>query len=216
VKTLRRGARLAGITELPPSTGGMRIALFGGSFNPPHAGHVLVAAQALRRLELDAVWLLVSPGNPLKDHSALAPLVERVTAALALITDPRIRVTGFEAEHGFRYSFDTLSHLRQRLADRRLVWLMGADNLVNFHRWERWQDIARLMPMAVYDRPGATRVARASRAAIALSRYRLDESDAPMLADCAPPAWVHLHGLLSPLSSSAIRRELRPGPASRS
>jgi nicotinate-nucleotide adenylyltransferase len=183
----------------------MRIALFGGSFNPPHAGHILVAEQALRRLRLDAVWLLVSPGNPLKDNAGLAPLADRVQDARAKIGDPRIRVTAYEAERGFRYSFHTLIHLKRRLPHRRLVWLMGADNLVGFHRWERWREIAGLMPIAVYDRPGSTRLAPASRAATALSRYRLDETDAPLLALMRPPAWVHLHGLLSPLSSSAIR-----------
>jgi nicotinate-nucleotide adenylyltransferase len=183
----------------------MRIGLFGGSFNPIHKGHLLVALQCLRRLRLDAVWLLVSPGNPLKDHGDLAPLTERVAAARALARHPRLAVTGYEAVHGFSYTYDTLSHLRRTLPGRRFVWIMGADSMAGFDRWERWRDIASLMPMAVYVRPGAAQSAFASRAALTLSRWRRDESDAPILADLAPPAWIYLHGLMSPLSSTAIR-----------
>jgi nicotinate-nucleotide adenylyltransferase len=183
----------------------MRIGLFGGSFNPAHEGHRLVALQCLRRLELDALWLLVSPGNPLKPLGDLAPLSERVRQARQIVAHPRIRVTGFEAEHGFRYTYDTLRFLNDTLPGRRFVWIMGADNMLGFHRWDRWQDIAGLMPIAVYVRPGSSRIAPSSRAALALNRYRLEESDAPRLADCEPPAWVYLHGLMSGLSSSDIR-----------
>lgn len=183
----------------------MRIGLFGGSFNPAHDGHRLVALQCLKRLDLDAVWLLVSPGNPLKDHSALAPLAQRVTAARALMNHARIAVTGFEAEHGFRYTFETLSFLRSARSGTRFVWVMGADNLHQFDRWERWQDIAGLMPMAIYDRPGSTLRATFSKAAVALKEYRIAEEEAETLADRQPPAWVYLHGMVSRQSSSAIR-----------
>lgn len=183
----------------------MRIGLFGGSFNPIHAGHVLVMEETLRRLELDALWVLVTPGNPLKDHADLKPLAERVTAARAAITNPRIRVTGFEAQKGFRYTWQTVRFLVQSMPDRRFVWIMGADSLATFHRWERWQDIAATLPMAIYARPGSSRRALASRAALALSRSQIDQEAAPILASLAPPAWVYLHGRQSPLSSSAIR-----------
>jgi nicotinate-nucleotide adenylyltransferase len=196
---------IPGITELPIATPGMRIGLFGGSFNPVHEGHRLVALQCLKRLQLDAVWLVVSPGNPLKDHSELAPLAERVAAARALMEDPRIEVTGFEAAHGFRYSFDALSFLREARPGTRFVWIMGADNLRQFHHWERWRDIAGLMPMAVYARPGSTLRATFSKAATALRDRRIPEAEAPSLADREPPAWVYLHGMTSKLSSSAIR-----------
>jgi nicotinate-nucleotide adenylyltransferase len=197
------------ITALPPAYAGMRIGLFGGSFNPPHEGHRLVALQVMKRLGLDAVWLLVSPGNPLKDHTDLAPLAERVIAARRLMHHPAIRVTGFEAAHGFAYTFETLRFLTSTHPDVHFVWIMGADNLSQLDRWERWQEIAGLMPMAIYVRPGSTRLAPVSRAAIALARYRIDESDARLLPDLAPPAWVYLHGLMSPLSSSALRRRLK-------
>jgi len=183
----------------------MRIGLFGGSFNPPHEGHRLVSRQVLKRLDLDAVWWLVSPGNPLKDQSDLAPLDRRIAAARALIDLPNVHVTGFEADHGFRYSYQTLAYLKRRLPDRRLVWIMGADNMAGFHLWENWRQIARLVPLAIYVRPGSSRRATVSPAATALARYRLDETDATLLPDCDPPAWVYLHGIMSELSSSAIR-----------
>lgn len=193
------------LTGLPASAPGMRIGLFGGSFNPPHQGHCLVAREALKRLELDALWWLVSPGNPLKNNSDLAPLAERIAAARALDPGRHIHITGFEAAYGFRYSFDTLRHLKARLPGRKLVWVMGADNLAGFHRWEHWRKIAEMVPIAVYVRPGSTRRAVHSPAATALARYRIDESDAALLADMKAPAWVYLNGIMSGLSSSAIR-----------
>jgi nicotinate-nucleotide adenylyltransferase len=183
----------------------MRIGLFGGSFNPAHEGHRLVAEQCLHKLELDAVWVLVSPGNPLKDHSELAPLADRVEGARKIMATSQIKVTGFEAAHGFCYSYDTIRYLTSALPDRRFVWIMGADNLASFHNWERWRDISALLPIAIYVRPGSSRLAPSSRAASALAPYRIDETDAGALASYAPPAWVYLHGLMSPLSSSAIR-----------
>ena len=203
--TLRQTFKIAGITDLPTSGAGMRIGLFGGSFNPIHQGHRLVVEETLRRLELDMVWVLVTPDNPLKNHADLAPLADRVTAARALLDHPRVRVTGFEAALGFSYSWQTVRHLTTTLPGRRFVWIMGADNLVQFHHWERWQDIAAMVPMAVYVRPGSGRRAPVSRAAAALARWRVDEEDAGRLARLAPPAWVYLHGRQSQLSSSAIR-----------
>lgn len=203
--TLRHPLRIPGITELPPSASGMRIGLFGGSFNPIHDGHRLVVEETLRRLQLDALWVLVTPGNPLKDHKELAPLAERVMAARQLLDDPRVRVTGFEAAHGFTYSWQTVRFLTQSMPDRRFVWIMGADNLVDFGRWERWRNIAAMVPIAVYVRPGSSRRAPASMAASYLARWRIDEEDAGVLASMKPRAWVYLHGRQSTLSSSAIR-----------
>jgi nicotinate-nucleotide adenylyltransferase len=201
--------RIPGITELPPSGAGMRIGLFGGSFNPVHEGHRLVAEQTLQKLQLDALWILVTPGNPLKSHADLAPLADRVIATRAMMDHPRIRVTGFEAAHGFTYSWQTIMFLKKTMKDRNFVWIMGADNLVNFHRWERWRDIAAMLPIAVYVRPGSSRRAPASLAATALARYRVDETDARLLALAKAPAWTYLHGLTSSLSSSAIRARNR-------
>jgi|SRR5690606_17754892 nicotinate (nicotinamide) nucleotide adenylyltransferase len=203
--TLRPSLRIPGITTLPPSAPGMRIGLFGGSFNPIHDGHLLVMEETMRRLELDALWVLVTPGNPLKNNSGLPPLAERVRAARARIRHPRIRVTGFEAEKGFAYTWQTIRFLTRTLPDRRFVWIMGADSLADFHRWERWRDIAAMVPIAVYVRPGAGRRALASRAAATLDHAQRDEGTAPLLAYARPPAWIYLQGRQSALSSSSIR-----------
>ena len=197
------------VTTLPAAAPGMRIGLFGGSFNPAHDGHRLVALQCLARLRLDAVWLLVSPGNPLKDHTELAPLADRVALTRKLMSHPRIEVTGFEAAHRLHYTADTLDWLVGARPGTKFVWIMGADNLSQFAHWERWQQIAGLMPMAIYARPGSTLRATASKAAIALKQHRIPEAEAETLAGRTPPAWVYLHGITSPQSSSAIRAARR-------
>lgn len=196
---------IPGVTDLPPSAAGMKIGLFGGSFNPPHEGHRLVARESLKRLGLDAIWWLVTPGNPLKDRTELAPLASRVAAARALVDHPAIRVTGFEAAHGFTYTFQTLDFLTSTLPDRRFVWIMGADSLSSFDRWERWEDIFSMLPIAVYVRPGSTRRAPFSKAARRFAHARIEEADASCLPNKPAPAWVFLHGLMSTLSSTDLR-----------
>lgn len=191
--------------RLPACGAGRRIGLFGGSFNPPHAGHRLVSETALRRLRLDAVWWLVTPGNPLKDARALAPLAARMAEAATVAAHPRIKVTAVEADIGLSRTRDTLRYLLRRCPGARFVWLMGADNLASFHRWHAWREIAAMVPIAVVDRPGYTFAAVASPAAKRMAGRRIDESDAPLLADLNPPAWVLLHGRRSPLSSTQLR-----------
>jgi nicotinate-nucleotide adenylyltransferase len=190
---------------LPPNAPGMRIGLFGGTFDPPHAAHRAACLLALRRLDLDRVWWLVTPGNPLKDTKGLAPLATRVAAAQALAHHPRIDVTDLEAALGTPYTYETVSYLWRRCPGVHFVWIMGADNLRSFHRWQRWRGIAQLVPIAVVDRLGPSLYATGSAAAQALSRYRLPEAAARKLADHKPPAWIYLHGLKSPLSSTALR-----------
>ena len=190
---------------LPPAGDGQRIGLFGGSFDPPHEGHRHVTLMALRRLQLDAVWWLVTPGNPLKAGRAIAPLHERMQAAHACAAHPRIAVSDVEAQAGLRYTIDTLHYLKQRRPDLAFVWIMGADGLTHFHRWRDWRDIARAMPICVIDRPGHSRAATASIAGQALARYRLPEEAAPRLPATPPPAWAFLHGPRLPISSTQIR-----------
>lgn len=191
--------------RLPAFGAGQRIGLFGGSFNPPHAGHRLVGEMALRRLGLDAVWWLVTPGNPLKDRSALGPLEARLAEAAKVTAHPRIKVTAIEADIGLSRTRDTLRYLVRRCPTARFVWLMGADNLVTFHRWHAWREIARMVPIAVIDRPGYGLAAMASPAAHWMAERRIDEADARRLVELDPPAWVFLHGRRSPLSSTQIR-----------
>ena len=191
--------------RLPPHGPGLRVGLLGGSFNPAHGGHRHISMLALRRLRLDRIWWLVTPGNPLKDHSDLAALDRRLARAQAVAAHPRIAVTGFEAEAGTAYTADTIARLRQRAPAVRFVWLMGADNLATFHHWDRWQRITELVPMAVIDRPGATVKALSSPAARALAGSRLDETDGASLAGMIPPSWVFLFGPRSPESSTRLR-----------
>ncbi len=181
----------------------MKVGLLGGSFNPPHAGHRAASLLALKRLGLDRVWWLVTPGNPLKDPHALPSLEERLVAARKMASHPRIDVTGLEAEIGKRYSFDTLQWLKRRLPGVHFVWIMGADNLVNFQHWRNWRGIAALVPIAVIDRPGASSTGPFVHR---LAAHRLPESGARRLPLVDPPAWVFLHGLKSPVSSTALRR----------
>src|ERR1700751_1980914 len=178
----------------------MRIGLFGGTFDPPHQAHLAATLLALKRLRLDRVWWLVTPGNPLKDTRGLAPLRERLAAGASLTHDPRIDITGFEADLGVRYSYQTIAYLTGRCPGVRFVWIMGADNLRSFHRWQKWRAIAAMVPIAVIDRRGPTLCAAAGSAGQALARYRLPDSRARLLADRRPPAWIYLHGLKSPLS----------------
>jgi len=185
----------------------MRIGLFGGTFDPPHRAHLGASLLALKRLRLDRVWWLVTPGNPLKDTRGLAPLAERLAAARALTRDPRIAITGFEQDLGVRYSYDTVSYLVKRCPGVRFVWIMGADNLRSFHRWQKWREIARLVPIAVIDRLGPSLYSAAGVAGQAFAQARIRDSSAGSLADRRPPAWVFLHGLKSPLSSTALRAE---------
>jgi nicotinate-nucleotide adenylyltransferase len=192
------------IPPLPRHAPGLRIGLFGGSFNPPHYGHRLVTLTALRRLRLDRVWWIVTPGNPLKDTRGLPPQTERMRAARRLMPEPMVDITGLEAEIGTRYTLDTLRYLKRRCPAVRFVWIMGADNLMQFHRWQGWRTIADLMPMAVVDRPGATLRAPASRAAQAMACRRWPELAAPALAG-SRRRWVLLHGPRSPLSSTGLR-----------
>jgi nicotinate-nucleotide adenylyltransferase len=190
---------------IPFHTNGMRIGLLGGSFNPPHAAHRAISLFALKRLKLDRVWWLLTPGNPLKDTGALHDLGERADAARKIADDPRIDISCLEAVIGVRYTVDTIIHLRRRVSGVHFVWIMGADNLAQFHRWKDWRRIASEVPIAVIDRPPQSFRALAAPAAQALARYRLPENQAARLAEQHTPAWVFLSGMKLSLSSTRLR-----------
>jgi nicotinate-nucleotide adenylyltransferase len=205
-KTDTARASLSHVARLPMAAPHMRIGLLGGSFNPPHNAHVEVSLAALKRLGLDQVWWLVTPGNPLKDAAKLPGVAERAQAAKHLVgSHPRIAVTGFAGGKASPYTIDLIRELKRRFPAVNFVWLMGADNLAGFHRWRAWEQIFGLMPIAVLDRPGFRLKARASQAAQRFSAYHVDESDASGLAQLEPPAWTVLTHRLSTLSSTKLR-----------
>lgn len=192
------------LRPLPRWRAGQRIGLLGGSFDPAHGGHVALSRTALARMGLDAVWWLVTPGNPLKPRPP-ADLEERLAQARAQAMHPRIRVCAPEARWGTRRTVETLARLRKAAPGVRFVWLMGSDNLASFHRWHRWRDIAGLVPIAVIARPGARASAQLAPAAKALRPFRLRDGDAGALPLRPAPAWAFLTGPLNPLSSSGLR-----------
>ncbi|MCC5988813.1 MAG: nicotinate-nucleotide adenylyltransferase [Pararhodobacter sp.] len=199
--------------RLPRAEPGQVVGLFGGSFDPPHAGHVHLTQEAMKRLRLDRLWWLVSPGNPLKPDPP-APLVERLAQARARVGHPRVVITDIEAQLGTRATIDTLSRLQRLYPGTRFVWLMGADNLAGFHCWERWQDIAMRVPIAVFARPGQRLAALNSPTARLFARARLRAANAALLGRRAPPCWVWLDMPMRPESSTALRRQARRGPGS--
>ena len=191
-----------------------KIGLLGGSFNPAHAGHVHISRLARARLGLDEIWWLVSPQNPLKSPEATGSLAHRLRQAKSITADVRfIRVLAPEADLGSRFTVDFARWLRQRYAGGAFVWLMGADNLADFHLWQDWRRVAEYLPIAVIDRPGYRHAAMASRAARVLAPWRWPPSAAAGLVHARPPAWTFLCGPLSPVSSTAVRNSVKP-PAS--
>ncbi|MFQ5563647.1 MAG: nicotinate-nucleotide adenylyltransferase [Parvularculaceae bacterium] len=194
-------------TNVPPPSAPhkLRIGLLGGSFNPAHEGHREISLTALDRLNLDAIWWLVTPGNPLKPANIYAPYDDRLEHARAIANHPDIVVSDFESRRGLQYTVDTLSQLVEDNPTAKFVWLMGADSFANFHRWKDWRRIAMLVPIAVFNRPGSAAAALSSPAAKALSAARVAADDAPAIAGESPPAWVFVADISNPASSTALR-----------
>jgi nicotinate-nucleotide adenylyltransferase len=192
------------IQPLPHSCPGQVIGLLGGSFDPPHAGHLHISREALRRFGLDRVWWLVSPGTPLKCHGP-APLPDRMAAARALVDHPRIAITDIEARLGTRHTAATLAALTAICPGRRFVWLMGADNLAQLHRWQDWRGIMERVPVGVLARPGQRISARLSRAARVYAQARIKGRASHLLGRAAAPAWCFVNVPMTDISSSALR-----------
>lgn len=182
-----------------------RIGLLGGSFNPAHGGHRAISVQALAALALDEVWWLVSPGNPLKEAAGMAPLAARLASADRMARGARIRPTAIESRLGTRYTIDTLRALKRRYPDHRFIWLMGADNLLQFDKWRDWRGIARAVPIAVIARPGYSRAARASNAMGWLRRFVRPARQRKSWTTWRPPALVLLRFRPDPTSATRIR-----------
>jgi len=197
----------------PYVTPGQAIGLLGGSFNPPHVAHRMISEAALKRLGLDKVWWVVSPGNPLKRRVGTMPLGDRMALCREVAKNPHIVVTDFEKDLQAPYTASTLAFLKARSPLVRFVWIMGADNLASFDRWQRWREIFTMVPIVVVDRPGWRMKALASKAARAFAAARVPEVDAAGLALRPAPAWTFLSGPLSHLSSTALRNRARGGAA---
>lgn len=188
--------------RLPGPSRGLAIGLFGGSFNPAHEGHLLVAETALKRLNLDAVWWIVARGNPLKsEHGNFS---DRFASARKVARAASMRVTDIENQLGLTYSIDTVRALQSAAPEASFVWLMGGDNLPSFHRWKDWREMADRLPIAVISRPGA-RIIRPTPFTRKFSRARIPESRATDLARLQAPAWVYLRVRENPVSSTALR-----------
>ncbi len=194
----------ARVQGFPLARRGMVIGLLGGSFDPAHEGHAHITREALRRFGLDRVWWLVSPGNPLKPRQP-APMADRIAQARRVMDHPRVVVSDIEARMGTRYTAATLRKLQARYPGVRFVWLMGADNLVQFHRWDRWDWIMEHVPVAVLARPGSGVKGRLGRAARVYATARVTEGRAERLGLLPPPAWCFADVPLMAHSSSAIR-----------
>ena len=190
--------------HLPPRRTRARIGLFGGSFDPPHSGHLHVAETAMKRLGLDQVWWFPTPGNPLKE--APSEYASRFEAVEALTSNHRqFKVSNVEDRLHVRYTYDLVKRLRRHCPEAGLVWIMGGDSLMTFHYWKDWQALAALVPIAVVARPGFEIAARQSPFAKQLGRYRLRSHAALALPRRDAPAWVYLPAPLNPISSTAIR-----------
>ncbi len=198
----------------PPCAPRQRIGLLGGSFNPAHEAHRLITQIALKRLQLDRVWWIITPGNPLKSKNRLVALPTRMAAARAVTGgDARIIVTDFEKDLASPFTAATLAFLQRRHPGVDFIWLMGADCLIEFHRWRNWRAIFATMPIAVIDRPSCHLPALAAPAAAAFQDYRLDENRAAALIGQKRPAWTFLTGPLSAQSSTAMRAKINASVA---
>ncbi|QIE45558.1 nicotinate-nucleotide adenylyltransferase [Pseudohalocynthiibacter aestuariivivens] len=189
---------------LPLSRPGQTIGLLGGSFDPPHAGHAHITREALKRFGLDAVWWLVSPGNPLKAHGP-APMAQRMEASAQVMQHPRVFISDAEAQIGSRYTAQTLRILRAARPGVRFVWLMGADNLAQFDQWQDWQEIMETVPVGVLARPDARTAARGSKAARIYAACRLPGRQSQRLARLQAPVWCFVNVPMLAISSTALR-----------
>jgi nicotinate-nucleotide adenylyltransferase len=186
----------------------LRVGLLGGSFNPAHEGHLHIARQAMRHLRLDQLWLMVSPGNPLKPANGMAPFSQRLASAQKIADGRRIIATDIEQRLGTRYTRDTMRMLTQRFPAQEFIWLMGADNLLQLPRWGNWLWIMHAMPMLVLPRPGATRPALAGQAALRFRKHRLPARAGLCLPMAAAPRWILLPVKENSASATALRRKI--------
>lgn len=198
------------LQSMPAARGrGLKIGLIGGSFNPPHAGHLQIANHVQKALGLDCVWWLVSPGNPLKNSQELASLEQRCAQVKALIDRRRMDVCTLESALGTRFSVDVIEHLIEHFPAIEFVWIMGGDSAQNFHKWKSWQKIAHLLPIVIVDRPKHSLAMIQSRFAKRFAMQRLQMHQLKALSSSKAPAWGVLYGRKNPISSTVLRKKLQ-------
>lgn len=203
---MKRSSTFGSLRARPPFSGDrQRIGLMGGSFNPPHAAHAAIAETAQKRLKLDQVWWIVTPGNPLKSPTVLAPVDRRMALVNAVIRNKQNKVTAFERHLPTPFTASTIAFLRRRKPNAQFVWIMGADGLRDFAKWRQWRQIFATVPIAVVDRPGYRLKSLAGKPAHAFRSRQVPEIAAAMVPEMRPPAWTFLTARLSPLSSTALR-----------
>jgi len=191
----------------------MRIGLLGGSFNPAHEGHRHVARLALRRLRLQQVWLLVSPGNPLKSRHGMSPFADRLASARRIAEGRRVVATDIERRLGTRYTVDTLRALNRLFPRVEFVWVMGADILAELPKWRQWREMFHRTAIAAFPRPGYNRRALAGRAALRMRRFHRLARESPVLASMSRPAWLFLPAPQNAISATALRNALYSAPS---
>ncbi|WND01446.1 nicotinate (nicotinamide) nucleotide adenylyltransferase [Temperatibacter marinus] len=195
------------LAGLSLSAQGKKIGLYGGSFNPPHSGHLHIAKSALQKLDLDEVWILVSPGNPLKEASKdMAPFDRRLEVCSQFFTAPRIKVLGLEKALKTRYSVDTVKEIRKRFPKSSFVWIMGADNAEIFHLWAQWRDIVHILPIAIFDRTGYSMAGRHNRLTREFYKDRQKPKD---VTKSIAPSWCFVPLVRNASSASMIRQQLK-------
>ena len=192
--------------HLPGPSGRLRIGVMGGTFDPPHTGHIHLIETARRRLQLDWVWIFPARGNPLK-HTA-TDFADRFTAAVKTLSGPRARVSAMERELGLTYTIELVAMLQRLAPQARFVWIMGGDNLRQFHRWRDWRAIAARIPIAILSRPIEGPTPRLSHFTQVFARQQIPPGQAKTLADRAAPAWVYLPAPLDPTSSTSLRARI--------
>lgn len=186
-----------------------KIGLLGGSFNPAHDGHLEISMAALDHIELDEIWWLVSPGNPLKSDKDQDTYDQRFQSALNIVNDDRIVISDLEKKLKTRFTVDTLSKVKSEFSDHYFIWLMGADNLAQFDQWKDWQKIANTVPIAIFNRPSYSNTYKNSIAAKTLEKFRIDQTDIRKLYKLKPPAWSFYEATNNPTSSTALRNKIK-------
>lgn len=195
------------LNDMPFSQPNDIIGVFGGSFNPPHEGHLLVARYAMKYLGLTRLWWMVSPGNPLKDNSFLPQIEYRIKLCENLLQNENyIDITGFEYSIKAFTSFDTIAYILNHKKTERFIWVMGGDSLLNFHHWYKWKDIAKMLPIAIVNRPIALNPHINSVFAKKYINNLIPKAEIYNLAFKKPPAWCYLQGNVSYLSSTQLRK----------